>query len=78
VSEVKSPVSPAYTVLDGYDIYRSSNLIVELVVVQSQFCKNLRLYRWIKRNGLWKVDLRRMGVGRWKWQPRPTSLRSTA
>lgn len=67
MSEVKYPVSQTYTVLDGYDIYRSSNLIVALVVVQSQFGKDLRLYRWMKRKDLWKVDLCRMGVGRWKW-----------
>lgn len=45
MSEVKYPVSQIFTVLDGYDIYRSNNLIVALVVVQSQFGKDLRLYR---------------------------------
>lgn len=63
----KYPVSQSYTVLDGYDIYRSNKLIVALVVVQSQFGKDLRLYRWMKRGDAWKVDLCRMGVGRWKW-----------
>ena len=63
----KYPVSQTYTVLDGHDIYRSNNLIVALVVVQSQFGRDLRLYRWMKRNDQWKVDLCRMGVGRWKW-----------
>ncbi|MGH9992113.1 MAG: hypothetical protein ACREAZ_05645 [Nitrososphaera sp.] len=67
MSEVKYPVSQTYTVLDGYDIYRSSNLIVALVVVQSQYGRALRLYRWIKRKDQWKVDLCRMGVGRWNW-----------
>ena len=67
MSEVKYPVSQSYTVLDGYDIYRSSNLIMALVVVQGQFGKDLRLYRWMKRKDEWKVDLCRMGVGRWKW-----------
>ncbi len=67
MSEVKYPVSQTYTVLDGHDIYRSSNLIVALVVVQSQFGRDLRLYRWMKRKDLWKVDLCRMGVGRWNW-----------
>ncbi|MGI0034637.1 MAG: hypothetical protein ACRD98_02050 [Nitrososphaera sp.] len=67
MSEVKYPVSQTYTVLDGYDMYRSSNLIVALVVVQSQYGRDLRLYRWIKRKDQWKVDLCRMGVGRWNW-----------
>ena len=67
MSEAKYPVSQTFTVLDGYDIYRSNNLIVALVVVQSQYGKDLRLYRWIKRNDQWKVDLCRMGVSRWNW-----------
>jgi hypothetical protein len=63
----KYPVSDTYKVLDGYDIYRSNNLIVALVVVDSQFGRDMRLYRWIKRNDQWKVDLCRMGVKKWKW-----------
>jgi hypothetical protein len=60
-------VSETFTVLDGYDIYRSSNLIIALVVVQNQFGKDLRLYRWMKRKEQWKVDLCRMSVSSWKW-----------
>ena len=67
MSEVNYPISKTYTVLDGYDIYRSNNLIVALVVVQSPFGKDIRLYRWIKRKDQWKVDLCRMAVTRWKW-----------
>ena len=67
MSEIKYPVSQTYKILDGHDIYRSSNIIVALVVVESQFGRDLRLYRWIKRKDQWKVDLCRMGVGRWKW-----------
>jgi hypothetical protein len=67
MSESRYPVSTTYRVLDGYDIYRSSNLIVALVVVESQFGRDLRMYRWMKRKDQWKVDLCRMGVGRWKW-----------
>lgn len=63
----KYPVSDTYKVLDGHDIYRSNNLIVALVVVDSQFGRDMRLYRWIKRNDQWKVDLSRMGVKKWKW-----------
>jgi hypothetical protein len=67
MSEQRYPVSATFTVLDGHDIYRSDNLIVALVVVESQYGKDLRLYRWVMRNGQWKVDLCRMGVKRWKW-----------
>ncbi len=67
MSEQRYPVSATFTVLDGHDIYRSDNLIVALVVVESQYGRDLRLYRWVMRNGQWKVDLCRMGVKRWKW-----------
>ena len=61
------PVSETLKVVEGYDIYRSSNLIVALVVVESQSVKDLRLYRWQKRKEAWKVDLCRMSVARWNW-----------
>lgn len=67
MSEQSYPVSATYRVLDGYDIYRSENIIVALVVVESQYGRDLRLYRWIKRKDQWKVDLCRMGARRWKW-----------
>ena len=61
------PVSETFKVLEGYDIYRSDNLIIALVVVENQSRKYLRLYRWQKREDKWKVDLCRMSVARWKW-----------
>ena len=61
------PVSESFKVLEGYDIYRSAKLIVALVVVESEFGKDLRMYRWQKRNDAWKVDLCRMSVAGWKW-----------
>lgn len=67
MSEPRYPVSPTFKVLDGHDIYRSNSLIVALVAVESQYGRDLRLYRWARRNDQWKVDLCRMGVGRWNW-----------
>ena len=61
------PVSESFKVLEGYDIYRSSKLIVALVVVDSDFGRDLRMYRWQKRNESWKVDLCRMSVAGWDW-----------
>ena len=61
------PVSESFKVLEGYDIYRSDKLIVALVVVESEFGRDIRLYRWQKRNDAWKVDLCRMSVASWKW-----------
>ncbi len=63
----KYPVSPQFRVLEGYDIYRSDKLIIALVVVETGTGRDLRLYRWQKRKGLWKVDLCRMSVTRWSW-----------
>jgi len=61
------PVSESYKVLEGYDIYRGDKLIVALVVVESEFGRDIRLYRWQKRNDAWKVDLCRMSVASWQW-----------
>lgn len=67
MSEAIYPVSASYRVLEGFDVYRSNNLIVALVAVEGQYGRDLRLYRWAKRNDQWKVDLCRMGVSRWNW-----------
>ena len=64
---VQYPVSESFKVLEGLDIYRSSNLIVALVVVEGTFGKDLRLYRWQLRKEAWKVDLCRMSVSKWEW-----------
>ena len=61
------PVSESFKVLEGYDNYRSTKLIVALVVVESDFGKDLRMYRWQKRGEAWKVDLCRMSVASWQW-----------
>lgn len=61
------PVSESYKVLEGYDIYRSPQLIVALVVVESGFGRDIRMYRWQKRGDAWKVDLCRMSVASWQW-----------
>jgi hypothetical protein len=61
------PVSESFKVQEGYDIYRNVKLIVALVVVDSDFGRDLRMYRWQKRNDAWKVDLCRMSVAGWNW-----------
>ncbi len=68
MAEAKYPVSEQYKVLEGYDIYRGSKLIIALVAVESQFGKDLRLYRWQLRGDAWKVDLARMSVRGWKFK----------
>lgn len=61
------PVSESFQVIEGFDVYRSSKLIIAFVVVESDKGKQLRLYRWQNRKGTWKVDLCRMSVDRWNW-----------
>lgn len=74
MAEANYPVSDTYKILEGYDIYRSSKLIVALVVVESKFGRDLRFYRWQKRvdkgeqKEVWKVDLARMSVRDWDWE----------
>jgi hypothetical protein len=47
------PVSESFEVEEGYDIYRSTKLIVALVV-DSDFGEDVRMYRGQKRNdGKW-------------------------
>ena len=41
----KYPVSDSFKVLEGHDIYRSDDLIVPVVVVESDKGKDVRLYR---------------------------------
>ncbi len=60
-------MSQSFKVLEGFDIYRSEKFIVALVVVESDFGKDLRMYRWQKRGDAWKVDLCRMSVASWNW-----------
>ena len=67
MAEKTYPVSEQFKVLEGYDIYRGSKLIIALVAVESQFGKDLRLYRWQLRGDAWKVDLCRMSVKSWDW-----------
>ena len=61
----KYPVSDFYEVLDGFDIYRSDDLIVDIVAVKSKEDRDIRFYRWHKKDGEWKVDLCRMSVLGW-------------
>lgn len=57
--------------LGGFDIYRSPNLIMAVVAVETQNgTRDIRFYRWQlrkdKQSGeeAWKVDLARFSVGR--------------
>ena len=36
------------------------------VVVEGDFGRDIRFYRWQKKNDAWKVDLARFSVKRWE------------
>lgn len=67
VEAEKYPVSDMYKVLEGYDILRTDNLIVAIVAVESVKGKDVRLYRWHKKDDQWKVDLCRMSMVNWNF-----------
>jgi hypothetical protein len=61
--------------LGGFDIYRSPNLIMAIVAVETQNgARDIRFYRWQLRKGkqsgeeAWKVDLARFSVGRFDFK----------
>lgn len=75
------PISDRFKVLEGYDIYKSDNIWIALLVVDQGFRKGIRLYRWEKRTKkkegqegegqeeeVWKVGLCRMSVSQWDWK----------
>ncbi len=62
------PLSSSFKLIEGYDVYRSSKLIMAFVVVEGDFGKDIRFYRWQKKKDAWKVDLARFSVRRWEWE----------
>jgi hypothetical protein len=61
--------------LGGFDIYRSSNLIMAIVAVEAERgTRDIRFYRWQLRRDArsgqeaWKVDLARFSVGRFDFK----------
>ena len=62
------PLSSSYKLIEGYDVYRSSKLIMAFVVVEGDFGRDIRFYRWPKKKDSWKVDLARFSVKRWEWE----------
>jgi hypothetical protein len=61
--------------LGGFDIYRSPNLIMAIVAVETENGKrDIRFYRWASRKNAqsgeesWKVDLARFSVGRFDFK----------
>ena len=62
------PLSSSYKLIEGYDVYRSSKLIMAFVVVEGDFGRDIRFYRWQKKKDSWKVDLARFSVKRWEWE----------
>ena len=53
----KYPVSPTYEILDGFDIHRTSQQIIAIVVIHNAKKKrnDIRFYRWFNKYGEWKI-----------------------
>ena len=54
----KYPVSPTYEILDGFDIHRTSQQIIAIVVIHNTKKKrnDIRFYRWFfNKYGEWKI-----------------------
>jgi hypothetical protein len=61
--------------LGGFDIYRSPNLIMAIVAVESEMgTRDIRFYRWQLtkdaelRQEVWKVDLANFSVGQFDFK----------
>jgi hypothetical protein len=66
-----------YKVVEGYDIHKSSQMWEAILVVEDQKAhkKHLRLYKWVKRDGKWKVDLARFSIGFWDLEAVVSAIR---
>ena len=53
----KYPVSKTYEILGGFDIHRTSQQIIAIVVIHNTKKKrnDIRFYRWFKKFGEWKI-----------------------
>ena len=53
----KYPVSPTYEILDGFDIHRTSQQIIAIVVIHNtkKNRNDIRFYRWFNKYGKWKI-----------------------
>ncbi|MEM2856753.1 MAG: hypothetical protein QW416_06605 [Candidatus Nitrosocaldaceae archaeon] len=64
---VKSYEGFEQKVIEGYTIYKSNKRWVALVVVETSYKKELRLYAWELKNDTWKVSLASQNVSFWNW-----------
>ena len=62
------PLSDFYNFEDGFDIVRTNNKIVAVVVVSQGSQKSMRFYSWRKKGEDWKVELARMDTRSWNWE----------
>lgn len=60
------PLGQGYRLLDGFDIYRSRDVIMAIVAVEGSYGRDIRFYRWRRKESGWKVDLARSSVKSWK------------
>ncbi|MBI2938353.1 MAG: hypothetical protein HYY22_09110 [Thaumarchaeota archaeon] len=51
------PVSKFYSVKDGFTISKSDTRWSAILIVEAEGRIQTRFYGWVKRKGIWKVDL---------------------
>ena len=65
---VKSYEGFEQKVLDGVTLYKSNRRWIALVVVETPYGRQLKLYAWVMRDGEWKVDLANLNIGYWNFK----------
>ncbi len=65
---VKSYEGFEQKVVEGVTIYKSKRRWIALVVVETPFGRQLKLYAWVFKSGEWKVDLANLNIGYWDFK----------
>lgn len=55
-------------VVDGFTIYKSQRKWHAIVVIETNYGIQVKLYSWIKRKEEWRVDLANINIGFWDWK----------
>jgi len=59
------PLGEHYRIIKAHDIVRTPNTIMAILLVEGQYERDIRFYRWRRKPSGWKVDLARFSVKSW-------------
>jgi hypothetical protein len=65
---IRYPLGEHFRVIEAHDIARSGNSITTILLVEGQYGRDIRFYRWRRKPSGWKVDLARFSVKSWNWE----------